>query len=331
MMAVAVMTTDAQPTTTAPPPLPSCGPFEPLPILDPPGHDDTNAATAASPITSTLTPSLHLRFPAPRDMLLVTVTGMGFETFSEPQEVLLMSLMEEHRIVAYFLANRTLVNLVGRKGVMGTTDGSRATATFNRPYGLAVVESPCAEPSMSAGATAAPERSVYLIVGEDGGACLRHISLWTLEVITIAGKCGHRGNADGTGDDARFGITGMDHVRLGQLSGYGLAGGVGRLWTMYDNARLNNPSASDTPSGTTVSLLAVDSGNNVIRRVTLNGPRFDEPAAVTTLFIPDGLLKDRFVVGVVPVRVQATSLTVMYVTMATVDLALHHKARNLRG
>ena len=71
-------------------------------------------------------------------------------------------------------------------------DGVGSSACFAYPWGICL---------------SADESAVFVTSARsvEGGACIRHVSVDSGKVLTVAGRCNTSGFADGVGDDARFG------------------------------------------------------------------------------------------------------------------------------
>lgn len=172
--------------------------------------------------------------------------------------------------------------IAGSCGGMGFQDGPAGIASFNRPAAVAV------DPATG-----------HIFLVEAGNHTVRKQT--SQSVTTLAGKGGVAGNADGSGDTARFrqpgGLalaadgsiyvadTGNHTIRKISPQGdvvtlAGKAGEFGMIDGDGPAARFSSPSAiALTADG---SLLVADTGNHSIRRVTRDG-------AVTTLAGTSGL------------------------------------------
>ena len=82
-----------------------------------------------------------------------------------------------------------VTTLAGKYKERGFADGVGEEIRFNQPCGLSFV------PSSSGGS---------LIIADCNNHCIRELSLEKLSVVTIAGKAGEGGHADGAGEAARF-------------------------------------------------------------------------------------------------------------------------------
>jgi hypothetical protein len=81
--------------------------------------------------------------------------------------------------------------LAGKPKEKGSADGVGEDARFNQPCGLSFN-------------TENDGADKWLIIADCNNHCIRKLSLKDLSVITIAGKAGEAGHADGVGCDARF-------------------------------------------------------------------------------------------------------------------------------
>ena len=166
--------------------------------------------------------------------------------------------------------------LAGSAGKPGTNDGAGGVARFNAPCGLAVD----------------PVGNCY--VADSGNHAVRKITPGGL-VITLAGKAGQAGNADGAGSNAQFSnphgiavdtagtvyVADTDNCTIRVVTSDGavttLAGRAGQYGSM-DGSGTN--ALFSSPEGVAVdsagNLYVADSANNLVRKVTSG-------AVVTTL------------------------------------------------
>jgi sugar lactone lactonase YvrE len=167
--------------------------------------------------------------------------------------------------------NVEVTTLVGKPGAPGSADGTRGSARFKFPCGLAV-----------AGPT-------NLYVADYGNHTIRKVTP-DQYVSTFAGQAGAPGSADGTGPNARFNFprgvavevggnvfvadTGNHTIRKITPAGVvttvaGSAGSPGTNDGVGSAARFNFPQ-SLTPDGAG-NLFVADSGNDAIRKITPDG------------------------------------------------------------
>ncbi len=127
-----------------------------------------------------------------------------------------------------------LVQVLAGTGSPGTNDGGILQASFNNPQGIAM------------------DDFGYLWVADTGNHTIRRIDLTRGVVTTIAGRAGSPGLADGTGTDAQF--SSPTGIVIEQESA---AQQIAREMT-----------GAPPPPPT---ILVADTGNGVLRRVTLPG------------------------------------------------------------
>ncbi|HZQ46792.1 MAG TPA: protein kinase, partial [Verrucomicrobiae bacterium] len=165
----------------------------------------------------------------------------------------------------------TVSTLAGLAGSSGNTDGSSSSARFLAPFGIAA------------------DNAGNVYVADTANNTIRKITP-TGVVSTLAGLAKYPGNADGTGDNARFrnpwsiavdsagnlyvADSSNDTIRkitpggaTGTLAG--LAGSHGSTDGIGSNARFWNPEGVAVDSAGNVYV--ADTGNNMIRKITSNG------------------------------------------------------------
>jgi sugar lactone lactonase YvrE len=174
-------------------------------------------------------------------------------------------------VILRYTTNGVVSVVAGVRGQSGSADGSASAARFNDPLGLA---------RDSAG---------NLYVADSGNGTVRRIAS-DGTVSTFAGNPANRGSADGTGSAASFSApaglaldssgnlyvtdsqahvlrritpTGVVTTLAGTARSTGDADGTGAA------ARFNSPTGLTITS--TGTLFVADSGNHLIRRVTLGG------------------------------------------------------------
>lgn len=184
-------------------------------------------------------------------------------------------------------ATKGISTLAGIPGLEGAQNGPLETATFSKPFGVAVDDS----------------GNVY--VSDAGNHLIRKIAT-TGTVSTIAGKAGLSGSKNATGPDARFNYptglafgdsgklyvadAGNHQIRMVDISSgsvtnvAGKAGFPGANDDTGDSARFKNPSGLAIDGGT---LYVADAGNSSIRKVDLT------TKMVTTLAGVSGQIGDK--------------------------------------
>ncbi|MBI2949737.1 MAG: hypothetical protein HYY23_19065 [Verrucomicrobia bacterium] len=166
--------------------------------------------------------------------------------------------------------------VAGLAGERGSADGMGRAARFDAPHGVAV------------------DSAGYVYVADFYDSTIRKITPDGV-VSTLAGLAYKRGNADGTGANARFAfpfglaldsagnvyVADSDNATIRKITPdgvvstlAGLAGGYGRADGTGSVARFNSPAGVALDSAGNVYV--ADSGNNTIRKITPGG-------AVTTL------------------------------------------------
>jgi DNA-binding beta-propeller fold protein YncE len=146
------------------------------------------------------------------------------------------------------VASRLVTTIAGKAGVSGSADGTGTAATFYSPHDITT-------------------DGTHLYVTDTGNNTIRKITIATNEVITLAGKAGTAGTADGTGTAATFngplGIT---------ISGT----------TLYvTDANSNTIRQIDSSAGT-VTTIAGSAGSSGSANGTGTAATFDAPAGITT-------------------------------------------------
>ena len=147
--------------------------------------------------TTVLLPGTEIYFPY--GIQYVSLQGMGGEAFSEARDVLIIAETFSRRVVAYVLDNRTVVNVAGKRFASGTVDGVGAEARFSLIFGLVLVGALCD--------LGPPFVLPYVFVTDYYNNCVRRVSLWTMEVRTVAGVCNASSTmvaSDGVGSTAHF-------------------------------------------------------------------------------------------------------------------------------
>ncbi|MCG3194069.1 MAG: hypothetical protein DIJKHBIC_03326 [Thermoanaerobaculia bacterium] len=90
-----------------------------------------------------------------------------------------------HMIRKIQVATGEVTTLAGSPRIAGSADGVGTAARFNSPLGI----------------TASGN---FLHIADSGNATIRRLDLTTGEVVTVAGRAGEKGDADGSGASARF-------------------------------------------------------------------------------------------------------------------------------
>lgn len=185
-------------------------------------------------------------------------------------------------------ATKGISTLAGIPGLEGAQNGPLETATFSKPFGVAV------------------DASGNVYVSDAGNHLIRKIAT-TGTVSTVAGKAGLSGSKNATGPDARFNYptglaydnlsnslfvadAGNHQIRMVDISSgsvtivAGTAGFPGANDGTGASARFKNPSGLAMDGGT---LYVADAGNSSIRKVDLN------TKAVTTLAGVNGQIGDK--------------------------------------
>lgn len=247
-----------------------------------------------------------------------------------------------HTIRKISLASGGVSTLAGAAGVSGRGDGPASVARFQYPRGLLA------------------DGAGNLYVTEAGSFSVRRIDLATGTVSTLAGDPKNYGGSDGVGEAARFSMLGgMAADRSGNLyvadgvavrkiviatrtvstlaGSPGYAGGVDGIGAAARFKKLD-----DLVFDGTSSLLVADSGNSLIRRITIAtgavstlagtvgqprsddgigaAARFDEPALLSTdgtsLYVGEPVLIRKVELGTSAVTTMAGSLSL---AMKSVD------------